>query len=113
MNWKKLENETTLAEIRDLSQKQPVIIFKHSTRCPVSSMALDRLERNWDEEEMQTVSPYFLDLLSYRNISNQIAESFGIAHESPQVLLIDNGKCVYNASHMGISYDALKKAAKV
>lgn len=113
MNWKKLENETTLAEIKDLSQKQPVIIFKHSTRCPVSSMALDRLERNWDEEEMQTVSPYFLDLLSYRNISNQIAESFGIAHESPQVLLIDNGKCVYNASHMGISYDALKKAAKV
>lgn len=76
-------------------------------------MALDRLERNWDQEEMQNVVPYFLDLISYRSISNKIAETFGVQHESPQVLLIENGKCVYNASHMGISYDTLKKEAKV
>lgn len=113
MNWKKLETETALAEIKAQSEKQPVVIFKHSTRCPVSSMALDRLERNWDQEEMQNVVPYFLDLISYRSISNKIAETFGVQHESPQVLLIENGKCVYNASHMGISYDTLKKEAKV
>lgn len=113
MNWKKLETETALAEIKALSEKQPVIIFKHSTRCSVSSMALNRLERNWDQDEMQTVQPYFLDLLSYRNISNKIAEIFGVPHESPQILLIENGKCVYHSSHMGISYDILKKEAKI
>jgi bacillithiol system protein YtxJ len=109
MNWKKLETETALAEIKALSENQPIVIFKHSTRCPVSSMALDRLERNWDQEEMQSVLPYFLDLIAYRNISNKIADIFGVVHESPQVLLIENGKCIYNASHMGISYNVLKR----
>lgn len=113
MKWNKLEKEATLAAIKTASQEHPVVIFKHSTRCSISSMALDRLERNWKEEEMKSLSPYFLDLLSHRDISTKIAETFKIAHESPQLLLIDNGECIYHASHMSISYEALKKAANI
>lgn len=113
MKWNKLEKEATLAEIKAKSQEHPVIIFKHSTRCSISGMALNRLERSWKEEEMQHLSPYFLDLLSHRDISSKIAETFNVVHESPQLLLIDNGNCIYNASHMGISYEDLKKAANI
>jgi bacillithiol system protein YtxJ len=57
---------------------------------------------------MATIKPYFLDLISYRSISNAVADSFGIRHESPQLLIIYKGECVYHASHMGISYPGLK-----
>jgi bacillithiol system protein YtxJ len=111
MNWNQLNSAETLQEIQNnISHEQPVLIFKHSTRCSVSSMALDRLERNWNEQEMQNVKPYFLDLIQHRDISNQIAEVFGIPHESPQVLLIKDGKVVYDNSHMGISYQEIKKS---
>jgi len=78
-----------------------VLIFKHSTRCSISSMALNRLESKWiDNENIQT---YFLDLLRYRNISNEISSVFAVQHASPQILLIKNGRCIYNASHTDIS----------
>jgi len=59
-------------------------------------------------QEMEAVAPYFLDLIRYRHLSNQIAESFGVAHQSPQVLLIDRGKCVYHDSHFNIDYQSIK-----
>ncbi len=113
MVWNKLESEEQLEQLKADSGEQKVLIFKHSTRCPISSMALDRLERSWKNEEMESVSPYYLDLIALRNVSSKAAEIFNVQHESPQVLLIENGKCIYNASHMGISYDAVKKAAKI
>lgn len=110
MNWNKLTKADTLQDIQDkISHEQPVLIFKHSTRCSVSSMALDRLERKWDEQEMQEVEPYFLDLIANRDISNKIAELFGVPHQSPQVLIIKNGKAIYDNSHMGISYQDIKQ----
>jgi bacillithiol system protein YtxJ len=75
-------------------------------------MALDRLERSWDESDMQMVKPYFLDLITYRNVSNQIADVFDVEHESPQVLIIENEKSIYDQSHMGIQYEAIKDALK-
>ncbi|MTI33067.1 bacillithiol system redox-active protein YtxJ [Cytophagales bacterium RKSG123] len=111
MNWFKLENEKDLQEAINSSENSPVLLFKHSTRCSISSMALSRLERSWDGKEMNQVKPYYLDLIAHRNISNQIAEHFGVEHQSPQVLLIKKGKCVYDNSHMGISYNDLKKEA--
>lgn len=112
MIWKKLESEEQLEQLKTASQDKKVLIFKHSTRCPISSMALDRLERSWKNDEMESVAPYYLDLIALRNVSSKTAETFNIQHESPQVLLIKDGKCIYNASHMGINYDALKKAAQ-
>ena len=75
-------------------------------------MALDRLERNWQDIEMKDVKSYFLDLISYREISNGIAHEFDVEHESPQVLIIENGKSIYNRSHMGIDYRQIKETIK-
>jgi bacillithiol system protein YtxJ len=87
----------------------PVLIFKHSTRCSISSMAWDRLKRGWNEN-VEALPVYYLDLLNYRNISAEIAERFMIQHESPQALLISNGRCIWNASHNAISVHALAEA---
>ena len=108
MNWKPLESIDTLQQIEKASHEQPVVIFKHSTSCSISSMALNRLERSWKEDEMHGTPAFFLDLLRYRAISQQVAESFNVAHQSPQLLLIHKGECVYDTSHMGISYQTLK-----
>lgn len=108
MKWEEITSLEQLNIIKKNSENQPVVIYKHSTRCGISSMAIDRLERAWKEEEMQGVKPYFLNLISYREISQAIAETFGIRHESPQLLLIKDGKCTFHTSHMGISYQALK-----
>ena len=73
MNWITLKSPDQLEALRAESKNQPVIIFKHSTRCSVSQTALSRLERNWKDEEMTSVKSYYLDLLSYREISEAMA----------------------------------------
>ena len=108
MNWIELESETQLESIKEESTDQPVLIFKHSTTCSISAMAINRLERAWKPEEVSGVKAYYLDLLANRNLSRQVANVFEVMHESPQVLLIRNGTCVYHASHMGISYNEVK-----
>lgn len=104
MNWNKLTLEQQLEAIKEESAHHPVVIFKHSTKCSISKMALDRLERAWNEQEMAGVKPYYLDLLAYRNISNRIAETFGIQHESPQVIVVSKEKPVLDLSHYDIEY---------
>lgn len=108
MNWISLTDASQLAEIKALSTKQPVVIFKHSTRCSISLMAKGRLDR---ETAPENISFYYLDLLKYRPISNQIAEEFAVHHESPQILLIKNGECVYDESHNGIDMDEIRLQA--
>ena len=102
MNWTKLENSDQLMLIDEESKDGKVLIFKHSTRCSVSSTILDRLERNWKKENDRNINPFFLDLLAHRAISNKIATRYKIEHESPQVLVIRNGICIYHASHLEI-----------
>lgn len=109
MNWIKLQDEAELNKIKEESSNQPVIIFKHSTRCSISSTALNRLERSWKDEEMKNVKAYYLDLIAYRSISNKIEEIFLVHHESPQILIIKDGKCIYHSSHLGINYEELQK----
>lgn len=104
MNWNKLTSEAQIDQVILESAAKPVLLFKHSTSCSISSMSLDRLLRNWKPEDSDKITPYYLDLLTYRNLSNLVAERFGIPHESPQVLLIQNGKVTYHESHYGISY---------
>lgn len=99
MNWIALTSIDELEQIK--SSKNTTLIFKHSTRCPVSSMA----KRNIEFEHAllpEHVSAYYLDLIKYREISNQIAEHWGVKHESPQILLIHNNQCIYDASHSDI-----------
>ena len=106
MDWIQLNSPEQLAHIKSISSQLdtlPIAIFKHSTRCSISSMALSRLERG--ELKSTTKIPfYYLDLLAHRNLSNQIATDFGVMHESPQLLLIKNGECIYKASHSEVTY---------
>jgi len=104
MIWLQLTEEEQLNAIIEQSKTQPVVIFKHSTTCSISAMAKMRLDKS---ETLNNVSFYYLDLLRYRSISNKIAELFGVKHESPQVLLIVDGECVYDESHNGITMDEI------
>ena len=103
MNWKKINSLEQVKEIKTLSETNNVLIFKHSTRCPTSSMALNRLERNWEENYQEKIQPYFLDLIKHRDISNYIASEFDVMHESPQAILIQNRQATFNTSHLAIS----------
>ncbi len=98
-DWKIIDSSAVLEEIKEQSKRHKILIFKHSTRCGVSSMALNRLERQWQATSTEKPQRYFLDLLQYRNLSDEIAFIFSVSHQSPQALLIKNGKCVFHASH--------------
>ena len=104
MNWKALDDMEQLESIKAASYTTPQVIFKHSTTCSISKMALDRFERATAPEN---VDFHYLDLLKHRPISAAIAEKFQVFHESPQVLLIKQGECIYDESHYGIMMDEL------
>ncbi|ULQ58004.1 bacillithiol system redox-active protein YtxJ [Flavihumibacter rivuli] len=108
MRWIDLNSVEQLEEIKKLSATRPQVIFKHSTRCSISSMAKSRLERS---EQPDHIDFYYLDLIAYRNISNKIAEDFDVWHESPQVILIKNGECTYDESHNGIRMEEIIEQA--
>lgn len=112
MSWIKLEDASQLNAIKEQSNEKPVVIFKHSTSCSISGMAWNRLQRNWKDGDSEKFTPYYLDLLSYRALSNAIAEEFGVTHASPQVIVVKGGKAVYNNSHMGINYNELISLAE-
>ena len=107
VNWIQLSDVGHVSEIKDLSHQKTVVIFKHSTRCSVSRMVLKQFENEYSLENK--ISLYFLDLLKHRDVSNEIANSFSVAHQSPQLIVIQNGVAVYNASHESISANELKK----
>jgi len=102
MEWKNITDLNQIGDIKATSGYS--LIFKHSTRCSVSMMAKKRFELDW-EVIPEGTNLYFLDLISHRAISAQIAETFQVHHESPQILLIKDGNCVLDASHSDISAD--------
>jgi len=108
MDWIELTDEKQLEEIKKNSFQQPQVIFKHSTRCSISSVAKSRLERSGSPENIPF---YYLDLIKYRTVSNRVEENFLVQHESPQVLLIKDGECIYEESHSGISMDEIVEQA--
>ncbi|HQQ97394.1 MAG TPA: bacillithiol system redox-active protein YtxJ [Cyclobacteriaceae bacterium] len=110
MKWLPLDSEDHLLRLRDLSETQPVLVFKHSTRCGISSTALSRLEREWNDST--PIQPYLLDLLKHRELSHGIAQLFNVEHQSPQVILIHHGNAIYNSSHLDIRYRDVIKAAE-
>lgn len=108
MNWIPLQDEKQLDEIVADSNSLPQVIFKHSTRCSISSMAKNRLDR---KEAPAGINFYLLDLIRHRNLSNKIAADFGVVHQSPQVLVINKGECIFDESHSGIMFDDIEAAA--
>ncbi|MCD8741157.1 bacillithiol system redox-active protein YtxJ [Mucilaginibacter roseus] len=102
MKWIALESADQINEIKQHPGYS--IIFKHSTRCSISMMAKKRFELEWSDIP-DDISLYFLDLIKYRELSNQIAADFHVHHESPQMLLIKSGECILDQSHGGISVE--------
>ena len=106
INWIPLTFMGQLDEMVAFSNQKPAVIFKHSTRCSVSRMALKQFENEFAKED--SVDAYFLDLIEHRDISNEIASRFNVQHQSPQLLLIKDGKSVYDVSHSDIDAGELK-----
>lgn len=104
--WNDLNTLSQLAELEKESATTPVLILKHSTRCSISAMAKNRLELYWDAEI--PLKAYYLDLLAHRDISNEIAARYHVAHQSPQIIVLKNGQRIFDASHNEIDYNQLK-----
>ena len=108
MNWIQLNSDHQLDEIIRESDSQHQVIFKHSTRCSVSAVAKYRLDSDWNFAERE-VDVFLVDVIAHRDLSQQIASKLGVYHESPQLLLIRDGECVYDASHLDISVADLRE----
>lgn len=109
MEWKEIKSKETIKGIEEKSRQNPVIIFKHSTRCPISSNVLGRLKRDWQEEQDLDAEFYIIDIINYRDLSKAIADHFNVKHQSPQMMIIKNGQSIYDESHFDIEYDKIKE----
>ncbi len=108
-DWKRLTRLEQLNDIDEDSKSRIVVIFKHSTRCGISSMVKYQLESNWDFSS-DDMDFYYLDLFSYRPISNAVADHYQVIHQSPQIIVIKNGQSVFDTSHHMVSTATLKEA---
>jgi bacillithiol system protein YtxJ len=102
INWLPITTLEQLEEIKEISKAEPVFIFKHSTRCGISSMVIKRFESLFKEEH-QHLKVYYLDILNYRSISDEVGYNFQVMHQSPQLLIVKNGVSIHNASHYDIT----------
>lgn len=108
LQWDILQSEDDFLNAKRLSNEKLVVIFKHSTRCPVSTMAKRMFENQYDYEG-KDVQAFFLDLIAYRSISNLIAQDLAVDHESPQMIVLKDEMAVYDSSHSMISAPAISK----
>ena len=109
INWQNITTAEELETAIKTSFNKNILIFKHSTRCIISRTVLKNFEIVAKNETSNNIDFYFLDLLEHRNVSNEIAKRLNVEHQSPQVLLISNGICVFNASHEAIDFKELQE----
>jgi len=104
--WIFLTSESQLEEIERKSFEKPQVVFKHSTRCSISSVSMNKFVKNYNIPSADA-DLYYLDLLNYRSVSDEVGIKFQVIHQSPQVLVIKNGETVYDASHYSIQTDKI------
>ena len=109
--WNQLESIDQLNEELKSAHEKPILIFKHSTRCGISSMAIKSFENNWTTENT-ICTLYYLDLLKHRDVSNEIAQLTGVLHQSPQVIVIKGSEIVYSESHGSIDVRRIEQKLK-
>lgn len=102
INWIPFNSLHQLEEIKELSKQETILIFKHSTRCGISRMVIKMFEKQFDES-IKDLKVYYLDLLNFREISNEVGYTFQVLHQSPQLLVIQNESAMANASHYDIT----------
>ena len=105
--WSNLTEESQIAEIIDLSNSIPIYIFKHSTTCGISAQAKENLEISFKNTDKPFLL-YYLDLLKYRSISNEVASKLNVHHQSPQLILVHNGEVTFTTSHHKIKSNILE-----
>ena len=108
LNWLPLTSIEQLEIIKNQSNTGAVLIFKHSTRCGISRMVIKQFEKLFTADH-ENLKVYYLDLLNYRNISDEVGYNFQVIHASPQLIIVRNGTAVYNASHEDISLTNLSR----
>jgi bacillithiol system protein YtxJ len=104
MHWIHLTDEDQLQKIIVRSQEKPQVIFKYSTHCYLSEVIFQRFQKKCCPEHMDF---HFFDLLAHQNISEKISETFHVVHQSPQILLIKDGECIFEESHSEISLEEI------
>lgn len=107
MNWNYIKTIGDLAAIESESFERLAVIFKHSTRCHISKFALRQFETEFNSDGK--TAPYFLDLLEHRDISNEIASRFGVVHQSPQLIVLKEGKVIFTTSHESIDANKIEQ----
>lgn len=113
MEFQILDKLLQLEQINSLSQHKKQVLFKHSTRCPVSRMVKKRLISEIFQKTDEKLDIYCLDLLKHREISNAIAEQYSVKHESPQILVISRGVCIYHSSHSKVSLNNIPDEVEI
>ncbi len=108
MNWINIKNTEQITAIATQSKTTPCLIFKHSMTCNMSAMAKFRLEEDWNFNENELI-PYFVDILQFKKVSNEISDYFQEYHQSPQILIIKDGYCIYEESHLDISVEDIQE----
>jgi len=108
INWFPLTESSQLDAVISASKTKPILIFKHSTRCGISRMALKSFERDYNLEDA-AIDLYYLDLLNFKPLSNEISEKLNVYHQSPQILVVKNKQVIYHGSHYEISVDAISE----
>lgn len=99
----KINNRETLDKLITDSKSEPVVIFKHSNSCGISSAAYREMEKLENQVNL-------LEVQSARDVSRQLADLTGIPHETPQVIVLKDGKAVWNASHFEVKAGAVMQA---
>ena len=108
MIWNDLNEKTQLDELIDRSNEEYVCIFKHSTRCHISAMVKSRLESSSDEV-IQSQPFFLINVLKNRTVSDQVASTFDLIHESPQLLVLKNRQLIHHSAHTGITADRISQ----
>jgi len=108
VNWIPLNSLEQIKTIKELSKSETIFVFKHSTRCGISTMVIKRFE-NLFNSSMNNIKVYYLDLLNFRAISDEVGYSFQVQHQSPQLLIIRNQVAVLNVSHYDITTVNIQK----
>lgn len=108
LTWLKLTKIEQLTELKKRSNEKVVVIFKHSTRCGISRMVWNQFQAgaNFSADEVEL---FYLDLLSYREVSNAVAEAFQVYHQSPQLIVIQHEEVVHHSSHSAIVPSAVSQ----
>ena len=108
INWIPFTSLEQLDTIKSASKNEAILIFKHSTRCGISKMVIKQFEQLFSEES-KNLKVYYLDLLNYRNISDEIGHTFQVMHQSPQLIVVRNEVAVANSSHYDITQTNLSR----